>query len=239
MDADEPLWRQTAHRIGDRRADVAALGHVARVAEAVHQLRPGLCHAAGPPAELGRLGGKPVPGHGGQHEVERVLGGSAVSRRIGERADGLEQLDHRARPAVGHDQRQRVLVLRLDVDEVDLDPVDLGRELGKSVELRLGLAPVVVGLPVAGELLQGFQLHALGAIVDELLRRPARRGDAAPQVGELLVRNVDLEGLDVGLNGAHEALPSLRSVLNAARISVAKISGSSQAAKCPPFSASL
>ena len=30
---------------------------------------------------------------------------------------------------MGHDQRQRVLVLGLDVDEVDVDAVDLGHEL--------------------------------------------------------------------------------------------------------------
>ena len=43
--------------------------------------------------------------------MERILGAAAVRGRVGERADGLEQLDDRARPAVGHDQRQRVLVL--------------------------------------------------------------------------------------------------------------------------------
>ena len=34
----------------------------------------------------------------------------AVRGRVRERADDLEQLDHRAGPAVGHDQRQRVLM---------------------------------------------------------------------------------------------------------------------------------
>ena len=129
MDADQPFGRLAAHRVGDRSAHVAALGDVAGVTEAVHQLGPGLPDAAGPPAELGWLAGEAVAGDRRQHEVERVLGASAVRRRIGERADRLEQLDDRARPAVGHDQRQRVVVLRLDVDEVDLDPVDLGREL--------------------------------------------------------------------------------------------------------------
>ena len=44
-------------------------------------------------------------------------------------------------PAVRDDQRQRVLVLRPDVDEVDVEPVDLGRELRERVELRLEPAP--------------------------------------------------------------------------------------------------
>src|SRR3712207_135567 len=90
---------------------------------------PGARGAAGLPAELGGLAGEAVAGQGRQHEVEGVLGTSAVRGRVGERADGLEQLDDRAGPAVGHDQRQRILMPRPDVDEVDLDPVDLGREL--------------------------------------------------------------------------------------------------------------
>jgi hypothetical protein len=61
--------------------------------------------------------------------VERVLGGAAVLGRLGQRLDRIEQLDHGARPAVGHDQRQGVVVAGTHVDEVDVDAVDLGREL--------------------------------------------------------------------------------------------------------------
>jgi hypothetical protein len=61
---------------------------------------------------------------------------------------------------------------------VDVEPVDLGLELGQRVELRLGLAPVVLGCPVAGERLQRGQLHTLQSVLDELLGGPARRGDA-------------------------------------------------------------
>ena len=81
--------------------------------------------------------GEAVAGQGRQHQVECVLGGAAVRGRVGQRADGLEQLDDRAGPAVRHDQRQRVLMPRPDVDEVDLDPVDLGRELRQRVQPRL------------------------------------------------------------------------------------------------------
>jgi hypothetical protein len=78
----------------------------------------------------GGLAGEAVAGQRRQHQVEGVLGTSAVRGRVGERADDLEQFDDRAGPAVRDDQRQRVLVRRLDVDEVDVHPVDLGRELG-------------------------------------------------------------------------------------------------------------
>ena len=45
---------------------------------------------------------------------------------VGQQIDDLQLLDDRAGPAVRDDQRQRVLVLRADVDEVDVQSVDLG-----------------------------------------------------------------------------------------------------------------
>jgi hypothetical protein len=207
-DAEQPLGRLPSHQVRDEGAHVAALGDVARVVEAVHQLRPRACDAAGLPAELGRLARKAVAGQGRQHQVEGVLGGAAVSGRVGQRADGVEELDDRAGPAMRHDQRHRVLMPRPDVDEVDLDPVDLGRELRQRVQSRLALAPVVVGRPVAAERLQRRQLPALGAVGDEFLRRPARRLDPAAQLSELLLRNLDPERTDgccFGRDGHNDA----------------------------------
>jgi hypothetical protein len=40
--------------------------------------------------------------------VEGILGIAAVARRVGERADDLEELDDRSRPAVRDDERQGV-----------------------------------------------------------------------------------------------------------------------------------
>ena len=130
----------------------------------------------------------------------------------------------------------------LHVDEVDLDPVDLGRELRERVQPRLDPAEVVVLRPVPGELLGRSELHALGAILDELLARPPRGGDAPAEVVDLLVRDVDAEGADIrGCvdSSAHNFLLCYRSERNAARTSVEKSSGSSQAAKWPPLSGSL
>ena len=115
--------------------------------------------------------------------MEGILGAAAVDGRIRQRADGVEQLDDGAGPAVRHDQRQRVLLLGLDVDEVDVHAVDLGRELRQRVQLRLGLTPVVVARPVASQRLQRRQLHALRPVVDELLAGPASRRDAPTQIG--------------------------------------------------------
>ena len=197
VDAEQPLGRLAAHRVRDGGAHVAPLGDVARVAEAIHQLRPRAGDAAGVPAELGRLAREAVARQGRQHQVECVLGGAAVRGRVGQGTDGLEQLDDRAGPAVRHDQRQRVLMPGPDVDEVDLHPVDLGRELRQRVQSCLALAPVVLGRPVAGELPQRRQLHALRPILDELLGGPACRRDAPAEIDELLLRDLNFEGLDV------------------------------------------
>jgi hypothetical protein len=61
--------------------------------------------------------------------MERVAGARAMCCGIRERLDDLQLLDDRAGPPVGDDQRQRVLVLGADVNEVDVEPVDLGDEL--------------------------------------------------------------------------------------------------------------
>jgi hypothetical protein len=121
-----------------------------------------------------------------------------VSGRVGERPDGLEQLDDRAGPPVRHDQRQRVLVRRLHVDEVDVHAVDLGLELRQRVQSSLAPAPVVIGRPVARERLHRRQLHTLRPIRDEFPAGPARRGDTAAQLFYLLLRNFDSERADIG-----------------------------------------
>jgi hypothetical protein len=87
------------------------------------------------------------------------------------------------------------------VDEVDLDPVDLGCELGERVQSLLALAPVIVGRPVAGERLQRRQLHALGAVGNELCRRPPRRGYPAAEVVQVLLRNIYVIGADCAVFG--------------------------------------
>src|SRR5215475_5072819 len=79
---------------------------------------------------------------------------------------------------------------------MDLDPVDLGRELRQRVQSRGAPAPVVVGRPVAGELPQRRQLHTLGPILDQLPGGPAGRGDTLLKVVQCLLRDVDAEGAD-------------------------------------------
>ena len=83
------------------------------------------------------------------------------------------------------DQRERVLVLGADVDEVDVEPVDLGDEVREGLQPRRALAPVVLAHPVAGEVLHECERHALRVVRDGLLLGESRRGDARPHVLEI------------------------------------------------------
>src|SRR5215217_8136609 len=90
------------------------------------------------------------------------------------------------------------------MDEVDLDPIDLGRELWERVQPRFEPPEVIVARPVARELLQRRQLDPLRPICDELLGGPAHCSDAPAQVVDLLLWNLDVEGFDLvgGVDGA-------------------------------------
>src|SRR5262249_34846 len=207
---EQPVRCQATHRVGDGGALVAALGDVAAVAKAAHQLRPGMRGAARIPADLRRLVGEAIAGQRRQHEVERILNTAAMRGRVGERTDNFEQLDHRTRPAVRDDQGQRLLVLRLHVDEVDPETVDLGLELRQRVQPRRDPPEVVLAPPVTRQLLQHLRLHALRPIVDELLAGPTRGSNTPTQVVDGIRGNVDMERTDLGgnANGAtHAHLP--------------------------------
>jgi hypothetical protein len=52
---------------------------------------------------------------------------------VSEWANDLELLDDRTRPAVGYDERKRLFVLRTNVDEVDVQPIDFGHEIRHRV----------------------------------------------------------------------------------------------------------
>jgi len=48
---------------------------------------------------------------------------------LAQRVDNLQLLDDRAGPSVRDDERQRIFVFRTNVNEMDVEPVDLGDEL--------------------------------------------------------------------------------------------------------------
>ena len=157
---------------------------------------PGVRDVDRTPTGAGRLAREAVAGHRRNDHVERVLGVAAVCGRVGERADHVQHLDDRPRPAVRDDHRQRVLVRRANVDEVDVEPVDLGDEMREGVEPRLEPSEVVLVGPVASELLHRRQLHALRLVCDGLLLGPARRLQAPTQLVDPFLRDFDPERAD-------------------------------------------
>ena len=148
------------------------------------------------------LAEKPWPGQRRDHQMECVLRAPAVGGGISERLDDLQLLDDRAGPPMRHDQRQRVLMLGSDVDEVDVEPVDLRHEVRQDVQPRLALAPVVVGPPVARELLDHREPHTLRIVADRLSLGPPGRVYAPAQLDELGLRETDLKRTNSGVLAA-------------------------------------
>ena len=198
MYGHELRGRLDRHGVRDLSTYVAALRDVSRVSQALHQLDPGARHAGVIPAGRGRLAREPITGDRRDYDVEGVLRAASEGRGVGERADELDLLEDRTGPSVRDDDRQRAFMRRTHVDEVDVEPVDLGGELRQGVELRLALAPVVLRRPVAREVPERRERHALRRVRDGLLLRPPRGVDAPAKIIQLCVGGVVGEGTDRG-----------------------------------------
>ena len=197
MDADDVVGVEPADLGRDQRAGVVARGAVALVAEATHQLDPRGGDPVVVPASLAGRAREAVAGHRRDDEVERVGRVAAVRPRVAERAGDVEELEDRAGPAVGHDQRQGVRLGGADVEEVDVLAVDLGRELGERVDPGLGRAPVVLVDPVVVERPDVRLLDAVVDIVAGELVGPARAAEPVLEVVEVGLRDVEGEGADL------------------------------------------
>ena len=131
--------------------------------------------------------------------MECVRCASAVCCRIGQWLDDLELFDYRAGPAVRDDDRERVLVLRASMNEVDVQAVDLGDEAREGVEPRFALAPVVLVCPIACELLDRRERHSLRHVRDRFFLRQPRGLDAPAQFGQFRFRNIHMKRTNSGL----------------------------------------
>ena len=198
VDADHAVGVAAADLGRDHRAGVVAVRAVALVAEPAHQLGPCAGDARRAPARLAGRPGEADAGERRDHEVERVGGVGAVGAGIGQRADHVEVLDDRHRPAVRRDQRQGIRLWGLDVQEVDLLPVDRGHELRVRVDARLLRAPVVPGAPVVDELADVVARNAVAPVHARQLVRPADAAEAVGEVVEVALGDVDLEGAELG-----------------------------------------
>ena len=183
----------TRQRAADDRAPVPALGPVPVVAEAGHQRREHVGHLLRVVARLGGLPGEAEPRQRGDDHVESVRGVAAVGSWIRERAHQVHELDERAWPSVGEQERHRVGVGRAYVDEVHVQPVDRGGEVIELVEAAFLGAPVEAVLPVGKQVLQ---IGAIGAVLPGLTRprvREARAREPLPQVRQRGVGHRDTE----------------------------------------------
>jgi hypothetical protein len=104
------------------------------------------------------------------------------------------------------DQGQRIFILTR-MDELDLTPSISGREHRKRVQPRLDLAPVVVRLPVARELLKFCEWYALRGVADRFLVGPTRLGNAMLQIGQSRVRDVNMKRMDCRVVRSHNRRP--------------------------------
>ena len=103
--------------------------------------------------------------------MERIRGTAAMRRWIGQRFDHLVKFDHRSRPTMRDDQGPRLRMLRANMDEMDVEPVDLGGELAEPIEPRLALPRLVALAPRAKPRL----INGLGRFFRDVARAKARR----------------------------------------------------------------
>src|SRR5690349_13706946 len=103
--------------------------------------------------------------------MEGVRCARAMCRGIGQRIDDLQLLDHGAGPSMRDDERHRILMLGTNVNEMNVQPIDLGDELRQGIEPCLRIAPVVARLPVAYDLLESREPYALRLIGHRLAVR--------------------------------------------------------------------
>ena len=82
------------------------------------------------------------------------------------------------------------------MDEVNVQPINLGDELRQGVHFYLDLVPVILCRPIARERLNRRELYALRCIRDRFAFRPLCCLYAPAQFGKFPLRNVNPEGTD-------------------------------------------
>src|SRR5215510_15514641 len=90
-------------------------------------------------------------------------------------------------------------MFRTNVNEMNIQPVDLGDELWQSQELRFHLPPIVVSRPIARERLHRRELYALRCIGNRLSFGPLGRVDAPAQLGQFRFGNAEVKRADGSL----------------------------------------
>src|SRR5258707_8206711 len=129
--------------------------------------------------------------------MERVLRASPVAGGIAERADDLHELHNRSRPSVRENDRQRVLLRRAHVNEMNANPTDLSPVLREGVDASLTAAPVILVAPVRNERLRLLKGDALRPVADGFALGPPHGGESALKIVQRCLRYTDLEGCQI------------------------------------------
>ena len=118
------------------------------------------------------------------------------------------------------------------MDEVDVEPIDLGDEVRQRLQLRLALAPIVFRSPVLDEFLHRARVARLvlglpprgrpdpprSCVGHQFALGPARGGDAPAKFGDLLLREADGEGADGASPAAARSVPGSMLIAPAAAV---------------------
>ena len=174
MNRRKPVGTFDAHGRRDDCTPIAALSDVASVAKPLHEHMPRLRDALHGPAFLPRFAREAVTGERRNHQMKSVARIAAMRRRIDERPDALQELDHRSRPAVRENQRQRIARAGPDMQEMNLHAVDARAVLAEAIERRFATTPVVPRTPIVHERLHVCERRALRPVVHDFRFRPAR-----------------------------------------------------------------
>src|SRR5439155_5990499 len=184
------------HERGNPGPEISALSPVMLVTQTTHEAVPQSGDVLIVYAHLTGPLGEPVTRKGGDDDVKgRTV--NAVGVWIGQEWHERKQLDERARPAMGQDQRNAVPVSGPLMDEVDMDAIELGLELIDRVQLALLCAPIEPVGPIRKQLFKVLKISPLLPGIPWCLIRPARVADTLSEVREDLVLDLDRERGDV------------------------------------------
>src|SRR6266436_424939 len=106
-------------------APITALRNIVAVTQARHQRCPGASNPRKTPPRFCRFVRKAKAGEGGDYGVKGFIGFATVGRRVHQRTNDLHKLDDRPRPSMRQNDRQGILVLRSNVNEVNPETVNL------------------------------------------------------------------------------------------------------------------
>src|SRR3712207_5778893 len=171
-------------------APIPSGDHILLVAErAGHKLREGIRAVDEAESILEGPKRESVAGQRRDNDAE-----AAALTGVRKQVNDLVELPHRAWPAVEEQDRYGIVAVSPLVDEVQLDALQGRAVLLEGVQLRLLRTPVVLVLPVVGELSRVREARPVAPPGARDLVRPARAVQALPQINKKRLGQGDPEG---------------------------------------------